>query len=170
MPWFVNKEHSENQSSQNAMVCEHFLKFQNVFFSLKIMLIIYYYIYNGKPAKSVNNVKFPPFSSGIWKRCSPRASETALGLRPWAVLKALGRPLFQKPMKKGGVLAQNNLALISASLWVLGKDITDQVYVRELLPNRVHLMNHPFLYNKVDFSVRQWDKNFHYPMEQEILL
>ena len=33
----------------------------------------------GKPTKPVNNVKTPPFSSGLWKRCRPRASKTALG-------------------------------------------------------------------------------------------
>ena len=64
----------------------------------------------GKLSKPVNNVKTPPFSSGLWKRCRPRASKTALGLRPRAVLEALGRHLFQSPSKKGGVLAQNAAA------------------------------------------------------------
>ena len=79
-------------------------------YSQKISLSLNY----GKPAKPVNNVKTPPFSSGIWKRYRPRASKTALGLRPWAVLEALGRHLFQNPSKKGGVLAHYTLNCMTA--------------------------------------------------------
>ena len=89
MPWFVNIS----------------LNLKMYLYSLKICLIIN--LDDGKLAKTVNNVRTPPFSSGIWKRCCPRASKTALGLRPRAVLETLGRHLFQSPSKKGGVLAQN---------------------------------------------------------------
>ena len=62
--------------------------------------------------KPVNNVKIPPFSSGHWNRCRPRASKTALGPRatlysPQAVLEALGQHLFQSPSEKGRILAHN---------------------------------------------------------------
>ena len=80
MPWFVNIS----------------LNLKMYLYSLKICLIIN--LDDGKLAKTVNNVRTPPFSSGIWKRCCPRASKTALGLRPYAVLEALVRHLFHYTM------------------------------------------------------------------------
>ena len=46
-------------------------------YSLKISLIIS--LKDGKLAKPVNNVKTPPFSSALWKRCRPLATKTTLG-------------------------------------------------------------------------------------------
>ena len=111
MPWFLNRGHSEKQYSHNAMVFKQggilpimpwFLKN-----SLKTLLS------QRKVVKPCNNVKIPPFSSGHWNRCRPRASKTALGPRatlcgPRAVLEALGRHLFQSPSEKGGILAHNH--------------------------------------------------------------
>ena len=105
-----NRGHSEKQYSHNAMVFKQggilpimpwFLKN-----SLKKLLS------QKEVVKPCNNVKIPPFSSGHWNRCRPRASKTALGPRatlcgPRAVLEALGRHLFQSPSEKGGILAQN---------------------------------------------------------------
>ena len=50
-----------------------------------------------KPAKLGYNVKIPPFSSGLFRRCRPRAS------------KICSRAVRKGPSEKGGILAQNNL-------------------------------------------------------------
>ena len=71
MPWFQNRGHSEKQYSQNAMVSmssAHHSRCLLKHFSLR-----------EKWCKPVNNVKIPPFSSGLLKRCRPRAPKTALG-------------------------------------------------------------------------------------------
>ena len=73
------------------------------------------------------NVKIPPFSSGLFQRCRPRACKTALGPRatlcgPRAVLEALGLHLFQGPSEKGGILSHGafcvseNICSLSLSL------------------------------------------------------
>ena len=132
MPWFLNRGHSEKQYSHNAMVFKQggilprmpwFLKN-----SLKTLLS------QRKLVKPCNNVKIPPFSSGHWNRCRPRASKTALGPRatlcgPRAVLEALGRHLFQSPSEKGRILAQSK----RINLWLSKKSNTHATEPSSLL-------------------------------------
>ena len=131
-----NRGHSEKQYSHNAMVFKQggilpimpwFLKN-----SLKTLLS------QRKVVKPCNNVKIPPFSSGHWNRCRPRASKTALGPRatlcgPRAVLEALGRHLFQSPSEKGGILAQ---CVPINSLVMLSNSVTRSRNIRSLLFRR----------------------------------